>query len=283
MPRANAGQTAWLESRGVAGPFRPLAGGFRTEVLESGSGLVVRIGKSPADDNTFTTERHVMDTVRSHLGVAVPRPTLVEDGLPEFPHGVMVYRKLPGVPPTAPSEALAHGAASVLRQFHATATGDPWPERAVDGDSLAALVRSTRPCLARAHSRTTARWLSDMTSFLAGNPPRCLIHGDFWHANWLATEDGRTLTGLLDFERSGVGFLQEDLAPLRYLGERFRAAVLDAYCEGSTRNRELLLEQTRMFDVLRELLGLDWALRNPEAGEVDEAIAKVTGVLASFE
>ena len=91
------------------------------------------------------------------------------------------------------------------------------------------------------------------------------------------------MTGLLDFERSGVGFLQEDLAPLRYLGERFRAAVLDAYCEGSTRNRELLLEQTRMFDVVRELLGLDWALRNPEAGEIDEAIVKVAGVLASFE
>ena len=90
------------------------------------------------------------------------------------------------------------------------------------------------------------------------------------------------MTGLLDFERSGMGLLHEDLAPLKYLGESFRTAALDAYCEGSTRNPALLLEQTRMFEVLRELRGLGWAVRNPDAGEVDDAIEKVATVLASY-
>ena len=34
-----------------------------------------------------------------------------------------------------------------------------------------------------------------------------------------------------------------------------------------------------MFDVLRELRGLDWALRHPHAGEVDDAIGKVAEAL----
>ena len=118
--------------------------------------------------------------------------------------------------------------------------------------------------------------------FLARNPPRCLVHGDFWQANWLASRDGRTLTGLVDFERAGSGLPHEDLTPLRYLGEPFRTAVIDAYCDGTARDPALLLEQTRMFDVLRELRGLDWALRNPDAGELDDAAGKVAAVLAAY-
>ena len=90
------------------------------------------------------------------------------------------------------------------------------------------------------------------------------------------------MTGLLDFERSGIGLLHEDLAPLKYLGESFRTGALDAYCEGSTWNPELLLEETRRFEVLREMRGLGWALRNPDAGEVDDAIEKVAAVLANY-
>ena len=109
-----------------------------------------------------------------------------------------------------------------------------------------------------------------------------MIHGDFWHANWLTTEDGQTVTGLLDFERSGIGLLHEDLAPLKYLGEDFRAEVLDAYCEESGMDPALLIEEIRMFDVLRELRGLGWALRNPLAGEFEDAIEKVAAVLANY-
>ncbi len=282
MSGLSAGQAAWFESRGVAGPFRCLAGGFRTDVLESGSGLIVRVGKSPSDDNTFSTEKNVMDAVRGRIDISVPQPTLFDDGLPEFPHGVMVYQKLPGVSPSSPSQALASSAASVLRQLHAIVTECTVPERAVDGDGLGALVRATSACLTQAQGRIAARWQVDIKSFLAGNPPRCLIHGDFWHANWLATGDGRIITGLLDFERSGIGLVHEDLAAIRYLGERFRAAVVDAYCEGSITNPALLLEQTRMFEVLRELRGLGWALRNPDAGEVNDAIEKVATVLSNY-
>ena len=282
MSGLNAGQVAWLESHGVAGPLRCLAGGFRTDVLESGSGLIVRIGKSPADENTFSTEKKVMDAVRGRVDISVPQPTLVEDGLPEFPHGVMVYRRLPGISPAFPSQALASSAASVLRQLHASVPDSAVPQRAVDANGLAALVHLTERCFTEAQARTTARWQVDQSRFLAGETPRCLIHGDFWHANWLATEDGRTITGLLDFERTGIGFPQEDLAPLNYLGESFRTAALEAYCEGSARTPALLREQIRMFEVLRELRGLGWALRNPDAGELDDAIEKVASVLANY-
>ena len=87
MAALSAKQAAWLESRGVAGPFRALAGGFRSDVLESASGFVVRLGRTPADGNTFSTEKRVMDAVRGRVDVAVPRPTLVEDRRPEFPYG----------------------------------------------------------------------------------------------------------------------------------------------------------------------------------------------------
>ncbi len=62
----------------------------------------------------------------------------------------------------------------------------------------------------------------------------------------------------------------------------FRALAGDAYCDGTARDPALLLEQTRMFDVLRELRGLDWALRNPDAGELDDAGGKVAAALAGY-
>ena len=283
MTKARAsGLAASLASRGLAGPFRRLAGGFRTVVLESGSGVIVRVGVSPASANTFSTEKRVMDVVRTHVDIAIPQPTLVADGLPAFRHGVMAYPKLAGISPTSPSPALARSAASVLRQLHAISTDLVLPERIPDRDDVAALVHLTKPCLTEAQARITERCQADLTSFLAGEPLRCLTHGDFWHANWLTTEDGQTVTGLLDFERSGIGLLHEDFTPLRYLGENFRTAVLEAYCDGSTGDPALLLEETRMFDVLRELRGLAWALRNPDANEVDDAIEKVAAVLANY-
>lgn len=282
MAALTAKQAAWLESRGIARPFRALADGFRSDVLESASGFVVRLGRTPADGNTFSTEKRVMDAVRGRLDVAVPRPTLVEDRLPEFRHGVMVYPKLPGASPTSPARALAGSVASVLRQLHAMEMDGPLPDRVVHGDGLAALDRTTEPRLTERQHSTAARWQTDLGAFLARGPARCVVHGDFWHANWLTTGDGRTLTGLVDFERAGIGLLQEDLAPLRYLGEPFRAAVIDAYCDGTARDPALLLEQTRMFDVLREMRGLDWALRNPDAGELDDAVEKVAAALAGY-
>lgn len=251
----NMGQVAWLESRGVLGPFRFLDGGFRTDVFQSSAGFIVRIGKSPAYGNTFSTEKQMMDALRTRVEVEIPRPAHAEDSLPEFPHGVMVYPKLAGASPTWPSRALARSAASALRQLHAMETGGVVPGRLVDHDAVAALRTSTRSCLTEAQRHAMDRWQADLGGFLAGKPSRCLIHGDFWHANWLCTKDGRTITGLLDFERCGIGHLHEDLAPLRYLGETFRAAVLEAYCAGNTRDPASLLEEVQMFDVLRELRG----------------------------
>ena len=282
LSRLNTTRAKWLESHGVPGPFQVLGGGFRTDVLESRGGFVVRVGKHPADGNTFSTQTQVMDAVRSCVDIELPRPTLAEDGVPEFSHGVMVYPKLEGVPPTLPSRALARSAASVLRQLHALGAETVVPGQVVDGDGVAALVRSTRACFTAAQRHQAEQWQIDLCGFLAGNPRRCLIHGDFWHANWLATKDSRTITGLLDFEHCGIGLPHEDLAPLRYLGERFRTAALDVYCEETATDPASLLEEVRLFDVLRELRGLDWALRNPDAGEVDDSIEKVAEVLATY-
>ena len=282
LSRLNTARAKWLESHGVAGPFQVLGGGFRSDVVESRGGFVVRIGKHPADGNTFSTQTQVMDAVRRRVDIELPRPTLAEDGVPEFPNGVMVYPKLEGVSPTSPSRALARSAASVLRQLHASVNDALVPERILDGDAVAALVRSTRACFTAAQRHQAEHWQTDLCGFLAGNPPRCLIHGDFWHANWLATKDSRTITGLLDFEHCGIGLPHEDLAPLRHLGESFRTAGLDAYCEGTDRNPASLLKEVQMFDVLRELRGLDWALRNPDAGEIDDSIVKFAEVLATY-
>ena len=136
--------------------------------------------------------------------------------------------------------------------------------------------------MSAAQRRITRRWQADLGNFLAAKPSCCTIHGDYWQANWLCTADGRTITGLLDFERCGTGFPHQDLAPLRYLGREFRAAALDAYCEGTTLNPASLLDEVRMFDAWRELHGLDWALRNPDANEVDDAVEKVAEVLGNY-
>ena len=281
MPALDSRQVAWLASRGVAGPFRSVGGGFRTDVFESGGGRIVRVGRSPASDNTFSTERRVMRAVRRHVDVAVPRPTIVEDDLAEFPHGLMVYPKLPGTPPTAPSRALAESAASVLRQLHTMAADFDAPDRAIDPDEVAALVRLTRPRLTEAQGRNVDVWRADLTRLLARNPPPCLVHGDFWQDNWLVGAGG-TITGLLDFERAGLGLPYEDLATLGYLGEGFRDAVLDAYCDVMGGDPASLREEIRLFEVLRELRGLGWAIRNPSAGEGDDALAKVARILARY-
>lgn len=223
-----------------------------------------------------------MHYLRGRLDVAVPLPTLVEDRLPEFPHGVMVNRKIPGTPPTTPSKALAENVASVLRQLHSIGFSSVVPEREVLSDELAALVRTARAHVTKAQIDDVERWQAEFGSFLDENPPRCVVHGDFWHANWITADDGRTLTGLVDFERTHIGLFQVDLAPLRYFGERFRLDVIEAYCAGTDRDSELLVGQMWMFDVLREVRGLDWAIRNPDANEVEDAVEKVRDMFNAY-
>ena len=58
--------------------------------------------------------------------------------------------------------------------------------------------------------------------------------------------------------------------------------MLDAYCDVMGGDPASLREEIRLFEVLRELRGLGWAIRNPSAGEGDDALAKVARILARY-
>ena len=90
------------------------------------------------------------------------------------------------------------------------------------------------------------------------------------------------MVGVLDFEQCGVGFPHQDFAPLRYLGDQFRRDVLCRYFDQDGELPTGIERQIQAFDVLRELVGLTWALHHPEAKEIEASIEKVHGILGEY-
>src|SRR5919201_7038777 len=138
----------------------------------------------------------------------------------------------------ADTSALAAALGAFLHALHsfpvpeALALGVPGPD--VQRGQLQQ-VRTTvlpplRAALPAGEYRSVEQWWDRMLSDPAMTPdPAALCHGDLWYENVLVDPMRSVVTGVVDFEDANVGDPAQDFAALRYLGDRFVAATIDAY------------------------------------------------------
>ena len=262
-------------------PLRELATGFHSVAVETGDGVIFRIPRQKGTSHGHTDEFRALPVLAPLLPAPVPVPEWrIEPGHPDFPLGVIGYRKLPGRHPTpADGPALVPGLADFLRALHGIPLGraeelglQAWLE---PRESLLWHRDRVLPALETLlepdeYRRVTAWWDAVLDEGALERFRPALRHGDPWFGNLLVDESGR-LAGVLDWEGLEIGDPAADLAAQVYFGEPFVRALLDRYGpvdEGFERRVALLAQ-------LREFGGIRISLELGDEEELAESVAKL--------
>ena len=75
-----------------------LGEGFRSLVVETRTGVVIRIGKTPGAAAGYRMEARLLPWLRRELPVAIPEPCWYAPPSAGLPHGAIGYPKLSGTP-----------------------------------------------------------------------------------------------------------------------------------------------------------------------------------------
>lgn len=200
-------------------PLKRLGSGFFSVAVETGSGVVFRLGLIAE-----VHERHIMETallpwLSGLLPLPVPRPEWTIPPGEWFPHGGMGYRKLSGVPLTADILARADqdAIASQLGNFiyaleqipaaEAIARGAPGPDSLATGwqRTRDAVLPVLRPLLDDKEYGQVTRFWEDLLHDPGMRFEPVLTHGDLGDNNILIDVDTSRVTGILDWEWMSVG------------------------------------------------------------------------------
>ena len=156
-----------------------------------------------------------LTTMLNGKGLPVPCPIRDADG--EAVHYVqgkpaMLVPKVKGEHPQLPSQGQCQAIGSALARCHLACLG--WPESHAGNRDFPWLKR-TAQTMASQLAPDEKELLKELPHFeqqLERHPdlPKAVIHGDLFRDN--ALFEGDTLTGLIDFNSAGEGFLLMDLA-----------------------------------------------------------------------
>jgi aminoglycoside phosphotransferase (APT) family kinase protein len=263
--------------------LRLVGTGFGSTVVETGDGLIARIGRTTAAARGHAVEATVLPVLAPMLPVGVPVPACYRPPGDALPFGAICYRRLPGQPGQSATvtSLTAQQLGAFLAVLHAA---DSRRLPAMPGPGAVwrrwhALRAATDPLLGRMltgqEGRRLGRWwdrfLSDQRMW---RYPPAVRHGDLWHGNLLIQPDG-TISAVLDWEEVAVADPAQDLALSRYLGPACTNAVLAAYRDGGGAwDHEVRHRMQRHWEV-RELTGIPLALEVGDDAEVSECIAKL--------
>ena len=251
--------------------------GFGSLVLETSGGAVFRVARDDETSAGHELELRLLPAFDGRLPVRVPQPRWRVPPGEDLPHGAIGYAKLPGRRLSKDDDVAAELAA-FLHALHevpvreAERLGVPrapsWPERMRAATDVLPLVADQ---LRADEGRTLGRWavrVATDPAMIAYEP--VFVHGDAWYGNVLVDGDPPRLVAVVDWEGARIGDPADDLAPQFYLGDGFAGSVLAAY--GAD---EQLLHRVRCLRELREFTGLAWAVRNDDAEELAESLAKL--------
>jgi aminoglycoside 2''-phosphotransferase len=263
--------------------------GFGSIVVETADGIIFRLGRSAASVRGYKREMRLLPALWPRVPVPIPLPQWYRDPSPDFPFGVMGYRKIEGdlllpenVIPTASPE-LIDDLAQFLVALHsfpsdeATALDIPvWNAQEEAAEFECAVAAILRNLLNVEECERVARWWDTFLhdDVLKQYEPR-LIHGDLWYENLLVNAGATSLVGVLDFEVAAMSDVAQDFATLRYLGDDFATAVLDAYiAHGGEPGPQIGRRIDRLWEY-RELPVLPYLVEMNHVPELEAAIQKI--------
>ena len=267
-------------------PLRTLGEGFSSTAVETSAGIVFRIARKQAAGERYAKEALNLPLLRPHLPVAIPEPYWYAPSSRDFPHGVIGYPKLSGVPlapddlrTMADARVIADQIGRMIYTLHQIPRDQVRLERDADPKAWWTTQRDmVMPALRHAlqpdEFQTVAGWWDDflLDDHLANYTP-VLHHGDLWYGNMLV--EGQRIVGLLDFEELGLGDPAQDFVPQLYLGETFLHLVVDAYQQAGGVLDDDFHHRLRHLFALREFGGLRWSIENDDAEELADSIMKI--------
>ncbi len=268
-------------------PVRLLGTGFSSVAVETAGGVVFRIAQSASAGANYAKEARNLPALRPYLPVAIPEPGWYIPASEVFPFGVIGYRKLSGAPlepgdlrTLAEARKVAAQVAAIILALHRAPLDALHLRHELDARRaewktqrdavLPALRAALRPDEVRAVARWWDAFLAD-DRMLAYAP--ALQHGDLWFGNLLV--EGTHVTGVVDFERLGIGDPALDFTPQLYLGEAFLNLVIEAYQEAGGALDAHFDHRLRRLWALREFGGVQYALEHNDAEEFADSIAKI--------
>jgi aminoglycoside 2''-phosphotransferase len=274
----------------VAAPLRVLGAGFHSLAVETGDGVVFRVAGNREATAGHAREATLLPALRARLPLVIPDPRWYTGPSALFPFGVIGYRKVPGMPldPSrllrAETSALAAALGAFLHALHsfpapeALALGVPGPD--VQRGHLEQVRTTVLPPLHAALSageyRSVEQWWDRMLADPAMTPdPAVLCHGDLWYENVLVDPVRSVVTGVVDFEDANVGDPAQDFAALRYLGDRFVAATIDAYRVVGGPLTPRFAHRLQRYWELREFGGVHFAVTHADEAEFADSLRKL--------
>jgi aminoglycoside phosphotransferase (APT) family kinase protein len=274
----------------VAMPLRVLGAGFHSLVVETGDGIVFRVAKNREATEGHAREAALLPALRTRLPLTIPEPTWYTGPSALFPFGVIGYRKVPGMPlePSrlmrADTSALAAALGAFLHALHsfpapeALALGVTGPDvqRGHLEQVRTAVLPPLRAALSAGEYRRVEQWWDHMRADPAMTPhPAALCHGDLWYENVLVDPMRSVVTGVVDFEHANVGDPAQDFAALRYLGDRFVAATVDAYRLAGGLVTPTFAHRLERYWELREFGGVHFAVTHADEAEFADSLRKL--------
>lgn len=261
-----------------------LGEGFRSLVVGTPGGEVFKIARNWDGGAGYLKEFRLLPLIRDELPLPVPYPVWHAGPSSYFPFGVIGYPKLEGAPMSESGSGSAPQVARFLQSLHgieiAAAVAESVPAPRAFWNQIERLYQMLAPSLREIFDpgeyTVINRW---WRSFLADQRMHAyrpvLHHGDFWYGNLLVSEDGATVTGVLDWENAAIGDPAQDIATLLHCGRPFTQAVLEEYAAaGGILDTDLLYRAQRLWE-LREFSGIGFAIQTMDQREYDEAVEKL--------
>lgn len=265
------------------GDVRELDTGFGSTVLQTSTGLILRVGRTPASARGHAVEAATLPALAPLLPVAVPVPCLFSPPSRSLPFGVIGHARLPGQPctPDTATAVTSHDLGEFMAVLHEVPTSSfpAMPGKQATWQSWRDLRAGSEAVLAdlltAAENDKLSRWWD---AFLTDRRMReyqpAVRHGDLWYGNLLIRADG-SITAVLDWEAVAVADPAQDLAVSRYLGPAFVAAVLGEYRRhGGVYDERVRYRMDRHWE-LRELTGIPLAAVVGDRQEIAECVAKL--------
>lgn len=257
--------------------------GFGSTVVDTGDGIIVRIGRTAGAARGHAVEAAVLPILAPMLPVAVPVPVCFCPPGPTLQFGAIGYRRLPGQPcrlATA-TEATSRDLGAFLAALH---RAEPRELPAMPGPDQVwrhwhDLRRDTEAALSDRMTASENRRLSLWWDrFLADRRMRhyrpAVRHGDLWYGNLLLCPGG-TISAVLDWEDVAIADPAQDLALARYLGPGLTQVMLDVYrSQGGVCDRAVQHRIDRHWE-LRELTGIPLAMAAGDEDELRQCVAKL--------
>lgn len=263
---------------------RLLAEGFGSQVYLLDDEYIFRVAKNASVGKRYEAEKGILPDLQPALPLPIPQP-LWHDAR-AFSHGVIGYRKIPGVPfalelrDQVDLNRVAQGLAEFLVALHAVPVCELEPYGVSRTRDLEVLHASASPVLREylspdSYFRLASWWESQFVKSERQNRSLATLHGDLWGENLILNESLDQLVGVVDFEAATIGDVAGDFAPQTYLGQTFLDTLLREYESLGGRLGTKFIERLQDELLLRELGGLQFALEHPEADELDDALRKI--------